>query len=130
MDRGREPGDIVDGFRLVEPLQSGGMANFWRVSRDGIDMPMMMKLPMLRPGEDPLTIIGYEVEQMILPRLSGPHVPRFVAAGDFERPYIVMEFVAGQSVKSLLERTPLPPEEVAAIGAKIALRCTTSTASM
>jgi eukaryotic-like serine/threonine-protein kinase len=120
VDPGRQPGDIIDGFRLVEPLQSGGMANFWRVSRDGIDMPMVMKLPLLRPGEDPLTIIGYEVEQMILPRLSGPHVPRFVAAGDFERPYIVMEFIAGQSVKSLLERTPLPAEEVAAVGAKIA----------
>ena len=84
------------------------MASFWRVTRDGNDFPMLMKIPLLRPGEDPLTIIGYEVEQMILPRLSGPHVPRFVAAGDFERPYIVMEFIAGPSVKSLLEKTPLP----------------------
>jgi len=116
-----EAGRIVDGFRLIEPLESGGMAGFWRVTRDGDDFPMLMKIPLLRPGEDPLTIIGYEVEQMILPRLSGPHVPRFVAAGDFERPYIVMEFIAGPSVKSLLEKTPLPAAEVAAIGAKIAL---------
>ena len=96
------------------------MAGFWRVARDGDDRPMLMKIPLLRPGEDPLTIIGYEVEQMILPRLSGQHVPRFVAAGDFERPYVVMEFVSGSSLESLLEKTPLPPDEVAAIGAKIA----------
>src|SRR5215467_7770437 len=95
------------------------MASFWRVARDGTDLPMVMKIPLLRPGEDPLTIIGYEVEQMILPRLTGPHVPHFVAAGDFERPYIVMEFIDGISVKSLLENVPLPPAEVAAIGAKI-----------
>ena len=120
MDRGRESGQVIDGFRLLEPLQSGGMASFWRVSRDGTDLPMLMKLPLLRPGEDPLTIIGYEVEMMVLPRLSGPHVPRFVAAGDFERPYIVMEFIEGQSLKSLLEKTPLPEDDVAAIGAKIA----------
>lgn len=44
-------------------------------------------MPLLRPGEDPFTIIGYEIEQMILPRLTGPHVPRFIAAGDFDRPY-------------------------------------------
>ena len=113
-------GQIVDGFRLVEPLQAGGMASFWRVTRDDTAMPMLMKIPLLRLGEDPITIIGYEVEQMILPRLTGPHVPRFVAAGDFERPYIVMEFIPGPSVKSLLEKTPLPPAEVAAIGAKIA----------
>ena len=115
-----EAGQVIDGFRLLEPLQAGGMASFWRVARDGTDLPMVMKIPLLRPGEDPLTIIGYEVEQMILPRLAGPHVPRFIAAGDFERPYIVMEFIDGISVKSLLEKAPLPPAEVAAIGAKIA----------
>jgi len=113
-------GQMIDGFRLVEPMQAGGMANFWRVTREDIDLPMVMKVPLLRLGEDPITIIGYEVEQMILPRLTGPHAPRFVAAGDFEMPYIVMEFVAGPSVKSLLDKTPLPPDEVAAIGARIA----------
>jgi len=120
VERGHEPGEAIDGFRLVEQLPSGGMASIWRVSRDGADMPMLMKLPLLRPGEDPVTIIGYEVEQMVLPRLSGPHVPRFIAAGGFERPYVVMEFVDGPSLKSLLEKTPLPPDEVARIGAKIA----------
>jgi nucleotide-binding universal stress UspA family protein len=113
-------GQVIDGFRLIEPLESGGMATFWRVTRDGDDLPMLMKIPLLRPGEDPLTIVGYEVEQMILSRLSGPHVPRFVAAGDFERPYIAMEFIDGLSVKSFLDNTPLPAEAVATIGAKIA----------
>jgi len=102
-----EAGQTVDGFRLIEPMQAGGMASFWRVTREGNDLPMVMKIPLLRCGEDPLTIIGFEVEQMILPRLIGPHVPRFIAAGDFDRPYIVMEFVPGLSVKSLLEKTPL-----------------------
>src|SRR5262245_16670683 len=96
------------------------MASFWRVARDGGDLPMLMKIPLLRPGEDPITIVSYEVEQMILPRLTGPHVPRFIAAGDFERAYIVMEFVSGRSVKTLLEKTPLPVDEVTTIGAKIA----------
>jgi nucleotide-binding universal stress UspA family protein len=115
-----EAGNVIDGFRLIEPLQSGGMASFWRVAREGTDLPMLMKIPLVQAGEDPIMIIGYEVEQMILPRLSGPHVPRFIAGGDFEQPYIVMEFISGPSVKSLLEKTPLPPAEVATIGAKIA----------
>jgi len=115
-----ETGQMIDDFRLLERLPSGGMANLWRVARDGDDRPMLMKMPLLRPGEDPLTIIGYEVEQMVLPRLTGPHVPRFIAAGAFEQPYIVMEFVSGTSLDSLLEKAPLPPDEVAAIGVKIA----------
>jgi serine/threonine protein kinase len=113
-------GEVIDGFRLEAPLDPGGMANFWRVSRADIDMPMVMKVPLLRRGEDPITIVGFEVEQMILPRLSGPHVPKFVAAGDFERPYIVMEYIAGRPVKTYLEKTPLAANEVAEIGAKIA----------
>jgi eukaryotic-like serine/threonine-protein kinase len=113
-------GQVIDGFRLDRQLDPGGMANFWRVSRADIDMSMVMKVPLLRRGEDPITIVGFEVEQMILPRLTGPHVPQFVAAGDFEQPYIVMEYIAGRPVKSFLEKTPLAAEEVAEIGAKIA----------
>jgi nucleotide-binding universal stress UspA family protein len=121
-------GQVIDGFRLDRALDPGGMANFWRVSRagpadgagGGAEFPMVMKVPLLRRGEDPITIVGFEVEQMILARLSGAHVPRFIAAGDFEQPYIVMEFVAGRSLKTLLDETPLPSEEVAAIGAKTA----------
>ena len=34
---------------------------------------------------------------MVLKRLSGRHVPRFVAAGDLRaRPYLVMELVEGE----------------------------------
>jgi eukaryotic-like serine/threonine-protein kinase len=125
-------GQVVGGFRLDAPLDRGGMAGFWRVSRanagaDDPDPPdggppfqMLMKVPLLRRGEDPISIVGFEVEQMILSRLSGPHVPRFVAAGDFEQPYIVMERVAGRPLKAFLPHTPLPPREVAAIGARIA----------
>ncbi|MGB8103496.1 MAG: serine/threonine protein kinase, partial [Pseudolabrys sp.] len=95
-------GQVFDGFHLIELLPLGGMASFWRVARDGIDLPMVMKMPLLRPGENPFTIIGYEIEQMILPRLTGPHVPRFIAAGDFDRPYIVMELIEGLTVKALI----------------------------
>jgi protein-serine/threonine kinase len=84
-------------------------------------MPLVMKIPLLGAGENPIAIVAYETEQIILPRLTGPHVPRFVAAGDFERPYIVMEYVTGRSLKSLLAGAPLAATEVAAIGAKIAL---------
>ena len=122
MDLSRlEPGLAVDGFRLEEPLNPGGMANVWRVTRADTALPLVMKIPFIRPGENPLAIVGFEAEGMILPRLTGPHAPHFIAAGDFSNPYIVMEFIAGQSLEARLEETPLPAEEVAAIGAKIAI---------
>ena len=116
-----EPGQTIEGFRLEEPLKPGGMANLWRVTHPDFAMPLVMKIPFVRPGESPLAIIGFEVEGMILPRLAGPHAPRFVKAGDFSNPYIVMEFIAGRSLKDRLDETPLPASEVAAIGAAIAV---------
>jgi nucleotide-binding universal stress UspA family protein len=116
-----QAGMVIDGFQLDQALDPGGMANFWRVSREGLAIPLVMKIPLLAGGDNPVAIVAYETEQMILARLTGPHVPRFIAAGDFEKPYIVMEFVFGRSLKSLLAATPLPASEVAAIGARIAV---------
>ena len=48
-----------------------------------------MKIPRLEHGANPINIVGFEAEQMILPKLSGPHVPRFIASGTLENPYIV-----------------------------------------
>jgi serine/threonine protein kinase len=96
------------------------MAVIWRVSRPDVAMPLVMKVPKLRYGEDPASIVAYEVERLVLPRLTGHHVPRFVEAGDFDRPYIVMELVHGRSLVTRLDETPLPPAEVAELGAAIA----------
>jgi serine/threonine protein kinase len=80
-----------------------------------------MKIPRIKGGEDPASIVGFEVERMIMPRLNGPHVPRFVARGDFTRqPYIVMEHICGDTLRPLLDQAPLPVDEIAGIGARVA----------
>ncbi len=117
-----EPGATIDGFLIGKQVHTGGMAMLWSVTRPDIDMPLLMKVPVLFEGEDPAAIVGFEMEQMILPRLSGPHVPRFVASGDFAvQPYIVMERVPGASLLPRLEELPLPVAEVAALGARVAV---------
>jgi eukaryotic-like serine/threonine-protein kinase len=116
-----KPGVIVDGFRLEEIVHQGGMAMLWRVSRAGTDMPMLMKVPRIGEGADPAAIVSFEMEQMILPRLTGIHVPKFVAAGDFAvHPYLVMECIAGKPLLARLPELPLPYAEVAGIGVKVA----------
>jgi protein-serine/threonine kinase len=120
-----EAGQVLDGFRLEEKLHQGGMANLWRVTRvdgNGADgTELLMKVPRIKGGEDPATIVGYEVEQMLMPQLSGPHVPRFIARGDWTRQaFIVMERIPGHTLRPRLDDAPLPPEEVADIGARVA----------
>lgn len=118
---GLKPGSVLDGFVIEELIHRGGMARLWSVSKPGIDMPLLMKVPILGEGGDPAAIVSFEMEQMIMARISGPHVPKFVAAGDFAvHPYIVMERLAGKSLLPRLNELPLPYEEVAGIGWKVA----------
>ncbi|RPH67904.1 MAG: serine/threonine protein kinase [Myxococcaceae bacterium] len=115
-----ERGAVIDGYTLEERIHQGSMASLWRVSSPG-QPPLVMKMPLLREGDDPTAMVGFEVEQMIMPILQGPHVPLFIASGDFSaQPYIVMEHIRGDSLRGCLERTPLDTEEVARIGAQIA----------
>jgi eukaryotic-like serine/threonine-protein kinase len=120
-----QEGATIDGFRIAARVHQGGMATLWQVTREntppGIDIPLLMKVPRIAEGEDPAAIVSFEMEQMIMPRLSGPHVPKFVAAGDFAvQPYIVMEHIGGPTLLQRLPNLPLPYAEVAELGAQIA----------
>ena len=112
-------GQVIDGFLLEERTHQGGMAQLWRVSKVGSadpqarPLPLIMKVPRIEGGDDPATIVGFEVEQMIMPALSGVHVPRFIASGDFTRqPYIVMERIESKraskrwSMPAISRRSP------------------------
>ena len=116
-----ETGTTLDGFVIGELIHRGGMAHLWGVKREGDDTPLLMKIPILHEGEDPAAIVSFEMEQMIMPRLKGPHVPRHIANGDFAvQPYIVMEKLSGETLLPQLKQLPLPVEKVAALGARIA----------
>jgi len=114
-------GTVIDGFTIGRLLHTGGMALLWQVTHPDHALPLVMKVPRLAEGEDPAAIVSFEMEQMILPRLSGPHVPRFVASGGFDvQPYLVMERVPGASLLPDSEAAPLPPGRVAELGAMAA----------
>ena len=120
-----QPGSVIDRFQLVGQLHVGGMAHIWQVIEvnhaGDSRLPLVMKVPRIKGGEDPATIVGFEVEQMILPMLSGPHVPKFIAKGDFTRqPYIVMEAIEGVSLRARLDDAPLALDEVIEIGSRVA----------
>ena len=125
-----DPGTVVDGFEVGRCIHAGGMAHIYEVqhapgadgTRRTAEFPMAMKIPRMTAGDGAETILSFEVELMIMPSLTGAHVPRFVAAGDLSRlPYLVMEYIEGQTLEHWLERdTPLEPHEIARLGAAVA----------
>ena len=115
-------GRVIDGYTLEELVHTGGMAALWRVTKAGETRPMLMKVPFLGEGDDPSAIVGFEIEHMILPRLTGPHVPACLAVGDFAvLPYLVMEHLPAKSLDARAKLAPIAPEDVVWLGAKIAI---------
>src|SRR6476646_7893006 len=116
-----EQGAQLDGFTIGECVHQGGMATLWTVTHPGINVPLLMKIPRVSEGEDPAAIVSFEMEQMIVPRLAGPHVPLCFGSGAFERqPYVVIERIPGKTLYDRLGDLPLGYEEVRVIGGKIA----------
>jgi eukaryotic-like serine/threonine-protein kinase len=116
-----EPGTVIDGFVIGEQVHSGGMATLWSVTHPAITAPLLMKIPRVSEGEDPAAIVSFEMEQMILPRLSGPHVPQCFGVGDFARQaYVVLERIPGQTLYRRIDNLPLPYEEARLLVGKIA----------
>src|SRR4051812_8320392 len=120
-DHSVQPGAVIDGFKLEECVHRGGMATLWSVTRGDIGVPLLMKIPRVSEGEDPAAIVSFEMEQMILPRLSGPHVPACYSIGDFARQaYVVIERIPGTTLYSRVGGLPLGYEEARVIAARIA----------
>ncbi|MEY4675714.1 MAG: Serine/threonine-protein kinase PknB [Pseudomonadota bacterium] len=125
-----KPGTVLDGFEIRACIHAGGMAHIYQVdyaadaggTQRPSEFPMAMKIPRMTAGDGAENIISFEVEHLIMPNLTGPHVPRFVAAGDLSRmPYLVMEYVNGDTLQQVMDQHPdMSPEEIAQLGAAVA----------
>lgn len=118
------PGDEIGGYRVGSLLHTGGNGYVYAVepaSAGAASMPLVMKVPGVGAGQPSIGVVSFEIEQMILPTLAGPHVPRFVATGDAGAlPWIVMERIVGERLAAIVEKAPLDAGEVARIGAGLA----------
>jgi nucleotide-binding universal stress UspA family protein len=119
-----QPGVELDGLVIGDNIHEGGTGYIYRARpSDGVGpgFPMVVKIPGVGPNEPTIGIESFEIEQMILPVLSGPHVPRVVSTGELTRiPYIAMEQVEGESVAAAIAGAPHGDAGVARIGSAIA----------
>jgi serine/threonine protein kinase len=119
-----ESGAVIDGYRVGERIHAGGNGSIFRATAPADRDPgfaVIIKAPLLGRGESSIGIVSFEIEQLILPTLSGAHVPRFVHAGDITTtPFIVMEWIAGRSLSDVCEPAPLSADQVAVVGAALA----------
>ena len=118
-----EPGSQVGEFVLGERIHSGAMGRIYAAMPlygTGPGFPVVIKVPGTGRG-GVLDLVGLETEIMVMPALTGAHVPRHVASGALAAfPYLAMERIEGESLATIAARAPLASEEVARLGASLA----------
>jgi len=98
------PGTEIDGYRLERLVGAGGMGRVYLAHDTVLDRPVAIKfLFPLHPDE--ALRERFLQEARLIARLNHPCIVAVYRAGDIDgRPYIVSEFVEGES----LDRCPLP----------------------
>ncbi len=117
-----QEGKIVDGFVLGKELHRGGMASLFSATKEGVDLPILLKIPRVGKDQPVESLIGFETELTILRSLKSPYVPKYLGSGNMAKhPYIAMEQVAGRPLEELIkEGKQFSIDEVIRIGADLA----------
>ncbi|HEX6700540.1 MAG TPA: serine/threonine-protein kinase [Gaiellaceae bacterium] len=111
---------IAGRYTLDRTLGRGGMASVY-LGRDAqLERRVAVKLLDPSVARDDELRRRFARESRLAARLSHPNVVAVFDAGeDAGRPFIVMEYVEGETVADMLRRRgPLPPEEAAEIAAQ------------
>jgi eukaryotic-like serine/threonine-protein kinase len=109
-------------YRLDARIGSGGMSTVYRAFDQTLERQVAIKLLHRQIADDPDQLERFRREARAVAQLSHPHIVTVIDAGEEEgRPYIVFEYVQGETLKELIRREgPLDVDEAAAYAIEIA----------
>jgi hypothetical protein len=99
-------GTLLNGrFRLEERVGSGGMSTVYRAFDETLERWVAIKLLQADIAGDDDQIERFRREARAVARLNHPHVVTVIDAGEDDgAPYIVFEYVAGETLKDRIRR--------------------------
>jgi len=108
-----QTGSRVGHYRILEETGRGGMGVVYRAVRDD-DYRQEVALKLVKPEiESGLSTLRFRQERQALALLNHPHIARLLDGGTTAdgRPYLVMEWAAGQPITGYCEERRLPLAE-------------------
>ena len=117
---------IASGVRLgpyevLAPLGAGGMGEVYRARDTRLDRVVAIKVLPGHLSSDPALRARFAREARAVSALSHPNICTLFDVGQQDdTDFLVMEFVEGEPLSSLLRRTRLEPPQVVALGVEIA----------
>src|SRR5215475_10126871 len=116
-------GTTLNGrYRLEARIGTGGMSSVYRALDETLERPVAIKLMNREIATDSDQLERFRREARAVAQLSHPHIVGVIDAGEDEgRPYIVFEYVEGETLKQRIsELGQLPVDESLAYAIEIA----------
>jgi eukaryotic-like serine/threonine-protein kinase len=99
-------GTILNGrYRLEARIGTGGMSSVYRAIDETLERPVAIKLMNREIASDSDQLERFRREARAVAQLSHPHIVGVIDAGEDQgRPYIVLEYVEGETLKERIRR--------------------------
>jgi serine/threonine protein kinase len=109
-------------YRLEARIAAGGMSTVYKAVDETLERTVAVKLMNREVASDSDQLERFRREARAVAQLSHPHVVGVIDAGEDDgRPYIVFEYVEGETLKDLIRREgQLPVPEAVAYAIEIA----------
>lgn len=115
------PGTRVGTYEILAALGAGGMGEVYRALDPRLGRDVAVKILPLHLARDPDSRARLDREARAVAALSHPNVLAIYDVGTHEgASYVVTELLEGETLRSRLDRSPLPWRKAAEIGAAIA----------
>jgi len=115
-----EAGDILDHYRVDAVVARSGMSTLYRATDLKSGRQVALKVPHDEMQADPILVERFEREQQIGQELDHPGIVKTYDGEERSRLYMVMEWVDGRLLRSILnEERKLPIERAVRLTANI-----------
>ena len=101
---------LDDRFELAELVARSYQAQIFKARDRRTGEMVAVKAPLLAVESDMAGFERFQREEQIGARLDHPSVLRFIPVADKSRPYLVMEFIEGETLNDLMMRSGRLPE--------------------
>ena len=96
---------LSERYRLEAKLGSGGMSTVYLARDETLDRPVAVKVMHREMSEQQDQLERFRQEARAVAKLSHPHVVSVIDAGeDGGHPYIVFEYIEGETLKQRISR--------------------------